>query len=475
MRSTLRTLAAALTLGGSITIAGTTRVVHAEGLKYPGIFEYFPDCTTAEEEFCVDRLEYTPTDGSMRQIIDAVVPQWEMHSGTDPHVAIFFHKTYTGPSSVQPMNSMSLNINMAMGPDSQHILRPERPTINGIGEGTYRMVLRLGDYDPSALVLTGRFGSYSLSRDAEGHYIADLTVRPTPLAMVLGESETSHIAIDTCDANQWVTDCEANLASRNEIMGAFLMAGNAEYRDLMRGMWMAGNGSTLQMNPLGVTSGTIDATVKGPHYVPDDFGVEGLVKEGDRYLNPAHFEMGIPLSMIATVLSTKMGKTVTVDMVKAFLANPSSMLSGTVEEVPAGAAAAVEKMQTLTTSVEGETLRVNFNLTHFSAPNPTLTINAPTTAGPGTTPTPSVTKKKLSNGATLSVAKKATKGKTISSKSLLSPSSGAAITKLVSKSTTVCKVTGTKVKMLKKGTCKLSVTVKKGKKSAAASVNVPVT
>lgn len=444
-------------------------------LSYPGVFQDLPDCSSDDQEFCVERLEYGATVGTMSRVQPAVVSPIDYYSGTNPNVSVFFQSPYSGPSSVSAMNPSFLNFNFHKGADSMHIYPPNGTTINGLTDGAYRIVVRLGDFDPSFLLLQGRFLAYSVSRDGEGHFRVDMTARPTPLAMVLGESENSRIAIDRCEANFWVTDCEANLASRGEIFGSFMMNGMAEYRDMTRGMWVAGNASMLQLSPMGLLTGSIDATAKGPHYVPSDFGIEGLVKEGDRYLNPAHFEMGMPLSMIASILSTKMGQTITVEMVKAYLANPASMLSGTVEEVPAGASAAIERAQTLTTTVEGETLRVNFNLTHYSAPNPTLTIKAPATTAPVTPGTPAVAKKKLANGATLSVLKKTSKGKTLTSKALLSPSKGATVTKLVSKSPAVCKVTGTKVRTLKKGSCKISVTVKLKNKSSTTSVAVTVT
>lgn len=466
-------------IGALPVVAPGTPSVSAEGLTYPGVFESFKDCASDTDEFCIERLEFTPTNGATTRIVPAVVDAMDRFSGDNPNVSVFFHAAYNGPSSLTgPMSSASLNVNVYKGTDSMHVYPPNGKTINGLTDGAYRFVIRTGDFDPSFMLLTGRFVSYTVSKNANGYFKIDMTARPTPLAMVMGESQTSRIAIDKCEQNHWVTDCEANRATRGEILASFMMNSMSQIREATRGMWMAGNASTLQMGPFDPASATIDVTAKGPHFVPSDFGIEGLVKEGDRYLNPAHFEMGLPFEMIAKMLSLKMGMTVTVEMVKTYLAKPGELLSGTIEEVPAGASAAVEKAQALTLAVGEDSLRVNFNLTHFSAPNPTLKISPPasaTTATNSGAQTTAVTKK-LANGATLAVPKSAKRGKTTTAKALLSPSKGASITKVVSKSASVCKVTGSKVRMVKSGSCKLVVTVRAGsKKTASASVTIRVT
>ena len=121
-------------------------------------------------------------------------------------------------------------------------------------------------------------------------------------------------------------------------------------------------------------SGAFDVTAKGPHYVPTDFGIPGLTTENGREVNSAFFEMYVTLPTIAKMFSQLTGKEVTVDMAKQALANPSKIFEGTIDEATAGQVS--KKVQQLTMTLGDAGLRVNFNLTHFSAPNPSLKIQS---------------------------------------------------------------------------------------------------
>ena len=477
MRPKLRSFIIVAAFASSLVVA--TGASPASALTYPGAMEELQDCT-GEEEFCVERFEFTPTGGSKIHVVDAVVPLTDQYANPGPNalpnISVFFQSAYSGPDTYSPTNPAILNVNVRNPNGGRPPEFGDGSTETGLADGTYRFVLRLGDYDPTTLMLVGRYDSYSVTKNASGHYRVDVTAKPTPLAMVMGESQYSHVALDNCEAGNWVTNCEANFASRSQIMFSFMMNPMADLREAMRGMWIASNASTLQMSAPNLATGSIGAVAKGPHYVPASFPTDGLTPENGKHLNPAHFEMGMPLEMLAKVLSTMMNTTVTVATLKTYLSDPSALLSGSISEVPAGASAVVEKAQALSVSVGDTSLRINFNLTHFSAPNPTLKIkppaSAPTTGGgqSGTT-----VSKRLANGATLTILKSAGKGRTLTAKAILSPSKGAAVTRIVSKSTKVCKVTGTKVKMLKSGTCKLSATVKSKGRSSTANVTVSVT
>ena len=485
MAKRIRILSVSVLFGALAVTAGTAS--SAGALTYPtpnpnssGLSELFQECQTADQEFCVELLEFTPTNGTKRQIADPVVPIEQRYTGTDPNISVFLQGSYSGPASVSMSNMVVLNVNFDQGMDTMQPYPPTGGTIKGLADGTFRFVIRTGDFDPSYMMLIGRYDAYTVTKGADGYFTVDVTVRPTPLAMVMGESANSRIAIDKCEANLWVKDCDSNFASRSQIMASFMMHPSAGDRDATRGMWLASNASTFQMGDMNVASGTIAVTAKGPHYVPADFGVPGLTQENGRELNPAYFEIGMPLTMIAKSLSAMTQTTVTVEQVKTFLADPSKLMTGTIKEAPAGAAAAVDKVQQLGVTVGDTSIRVNFNLTHFSAPNPTLKITNPATSGTtgsttgGTTAAPARTAKTLKNGAKLSIATSAAKGKTLTAKSLLSPSAGAKVSSVVSRTKSVCTVKGTSVKMLKKGTCRLSATVKAKNKSSSVTFSVGV-
>jgi hypothetical protein len=117
-----------------------------------------------------------------------------------------------------------------------------------------------------------------------------------------------------------------------------------------------------------------DVTAKGPHYVPTDFGVPGLTTENGRELNSAYFEMFVTLQTVAKMLTQIVGKEVTVETAKKALVDPSKIFEGTIDEATAGQI--TKKLQQLTMTVGESGIRVNFNLTHFSAPNPSLKVKS---------------------------------------------------------------------------------------------------
>jgi hypothetical protein len=152
------------------------------------------------------------------------------------------------------------------------------------------------------------------------------------------------------------------------------MVGDAAQRELLRGTWISTNASTFSLGKVDFTSGVFDVTAKGPHYVPTDFGVPGLTTENGRELNSAYFEMYVTLPTIAKMLSQIAGKEVTVETTKKALEDPSKIFEGTIDEATAGQV--TKKLQQLTMTVGESGIRVNFNLTHFSAPNPSLKVRS---------------------------------------------------------------------------------------------------
>lgn len=82
--------------------------------------------------------------------------------------------------------------------------------------------------------------------------------------------------------------------------------------------------------------------------------------------------------------------------------------------------------------------------------------------------------KKLRNGATLTPRTASQKGSTISSTSLLSPSKGSKITRLSSRTKSVCTVKGKNVRMVKKGTCRYTATIVRKGKSASFSGSIKI-
>ena len=79
--------------------------------------------------------------------------------------------------------------------------------------------------------------------------------------------------------------------------------------------------------------------------------------------------------------------------------------------------------------------------------------------------------KKLQNKASVTFRSNAAKGTVLTSASLLSPSKGARVTRITTRTSSVCRVQGTSLRMLQKGKCRYTATVvRKGKPSTVSSV-----
>lgn len=480
MRSRARVLVSATIFFLAWLPSSPSSQAGAASLTYPTPNAFFPKCTAADQEFCIELMEFTPTNGTKRTVTDPTHDN--PFSGTDPSVQAFISGSYAGPSSLSSTGyppSISINYYDPVGS-----MEPAPPlkTAVGLADGLYRVVLRTGDFDPTYLMLTGTNDSYSVTKGADGYWTVDLSARPMKTARVVAMNGDQTM-MNTCQASNWLGACEANFAYQGYILASFAMLADAAQRESGRGMWISSNASMVGMGNLDFLKGETQVNVKGPHYVPTDFPTTGLTAEGGRHLNPAYYEMFMPFTMITKMLSQMSGKEVTVDQVKTFLSSPKDVMEGTVKEAASATASAVEKTQSLTTTVGDTGVRVNFNLTHYSAPDPTLKLKvpsalssttAPTTSGGATTSTTTRTVKALKNGASVSLATAAAKGKTLTGKSLVSPSTGARVSAIVSKSKSVCTVKGTSVKMLKAGTCRLSATVKVKNKSSSVTFSVAV-
>lgn len=374
----------------------------AATLTYPTKRSWFPVCVTSEQEFCIEKFEFTPASGAKQDLTS--ISNLGQGNGTDPYVQVFLGDNYSGPSSTTAQGGFfpALAINYQYMPGGSWTTPTRPPTLDGVPEGTYRTVVRTGDYDPSYMFLTGKYDGYTVTKGSDGYFTVDISNKPAPSASVV-EMDGSNAAFDACVAGKWVTNCESNRALRRHVEVSFVMSSDASQRDLLRGSWISTNASTFGLGRIDFKSGVIDVNAQSPHYVPTDFGISGLKTENGRELNPAYFEMNVTLPTAAKMLSELAGKEVTVDQAKQALADPSKIFEGTIEEVAAGSSQITEKAQRLTMTVSDAGVRINFNLDHYSAPNPTLKVSsssarqvltvllsnstAPTTSAPASTST----------------------------------------------------------------------------------------
>ena len=362
----------AAVLVASIVVSVPAVNTGAAGLTYPAAFDKFPVCSTAEQEFCIEKFEFTPPNGAVQ---DLTASARVTNNPTNTYVDAFISSSYSGPSGSADQAGLfpSLSINFMYMPGISWNTPTRPPTLDGIPDGAYRTVVRLGDYDPSYLLLTGKYDAYTVTKGTDGYFTVDLTSKPSPVASAVvldGDSTT----LNNCRAGNWVTNCESNSAYRRHILISFMMSSDAAKRELLRGTWISTNASTFSLGRVDLAAGVFDVVAEGPHYVPTDFGIPGLTQENGRELNPAFYEMFVTLPSVAKMLSQLAGKEVSMETAKKAIEDPSKIFEGTIDEAKAGQV--TEKLQQLTMTVGDAGLRVNFNLTHFSAPNPSLKVKS---------------------------------------------------------------------------------------------------
>jgi hypothetical protein len=487
-------------LASSALVAGFDAPVRA--LSFAGQTN-FPVCVAATDEFCIEKFEFTPTGGTVRTVTPSTEPFGVVApDGTglpDVNVTASFFANYTGPTGTADetgfLPALALNFfdrgSSPVGSAS---------TAVGLRDGSYRVVLRTGDYDPSLLTLTGQYVSYSVTKGSDNYFTVDLTAKPKPLARVVVLSGDNS-AITNCESSNWVGTCASNQASKSYLNASFSMLSMAQYRDAMRGAWISTNASTTQISIADLLKGQVNVVAKGPHTLPADFGDAGVGIENGKYLNPAFFEEYIPFALISMMMSLVSSSTITTDMVKNYLsgpsANPTAVLTGSISVSNSGAAP-VSTPQTLGITTDANGVRVDFKLTHFSAPNPSLKVSVPaatptttvasagpttTTVAPVVTTTTTTVAPVVTTTTTVApvVTTTTTAPKAISPTVKLSRSASAksiaAFAKLkvlstskvklkvVASSAKFCRVSGTSLRGLKAGSCKVTVTVtpKKGR------------
>ena len=421
----------------------------------------FPVCASASDEFCIEQFAFTPSGGVLREVTPSNFALGNLDSAGNKEVNVVatLSAGYAGLSSTPMQDGVLASLSLNFYDPLSTTLSTS--TNSGLRDGLYKVVIRTGDFDPSSMMLIGAYDSYTVVKGADGFFTVTLTTRPIPWAAVVQLNGDDSV-FQACKASQWTTNCEANMANQRYILATFNMMNTAVMREAARGSWVSTSASTIQI-AASTSSLQYNFTVEGPHYVPADFGVTGLAQENGKSLNPAFFKMYVPFTMMAASMSQAGGAVSAAD-VATMMANPSSVLTGTIFE-KTGTAAAVEVPQVLTFASASGGVVVDFNLKHFSAPNPRLKLNVPT-SGTTTTTTGGTT--------TLVTAPKLSKSKSATAKSIAAfaklkvLSTSKVSLKVVASSAKFCKVSGSSLKGLKVGSCKVTVTVtpKKGRASS---------
>lgn len=381
----------------------------------------WPSCRTEAQVECVESLSYTTASGTFSATDPGgeLPPLAPMVQRTHPYVTVI-PANPSDPSST--LNFVLVN------PLSREIAPNVR---NGLEDGTYSFVIRLGAFDPTQTGLSADPVSVTTAQRQDGTFTLSVVAKPKPRVMVMSAASDA-----ACKSNDWTCDGESGIV-RN-ISGFVFQNLIPANRPLFRGMWIATNASAFSAPIVSVLERKVSAKVAGPHTVPPGFPTTDLKIENGKGVNPAFYKFYLPYSVLEAMLSmapAEIRNRITPEMVKAVITE-----------------AGTQKNQPVTLVSDEKGMTVDLGITHYSAPNPEVTFNSPAaTATPSQSLTP------------LRTTKTFAKGKHYAMSSLVSVPAGHRVSKIVisASSRSVCAVSGTRVQMKKKGVCSFSVTTTK--------------
>ena len=452
-----------------VVTSGSQQSVSALDAPFTGV--KWPDCTTAAEEFCVEKLEFTPTGSSTVQTITDAVPAMGTTAAQHPNTSVSVF-----------LNSLNNNLWGKMGlaelyfefsdPAFETLVAGGTKTKTGIPDGKYQLVVRTGTYKPHSMTMKGKPASDSpfvVAQGTDGYYTLTLSATSEPFVTIMDSTKWG-----PCNAVKWDATCEPDTAILRKLSG-IVTAVPSTYKEveevrapgmpsaspslaLSQGLWVASNTVVLDVKPeMNLVTKSLGLPAYGPHYVPTDFPSAGLTAEGNRYLNPAYFTAFIPNELLAFVNNFQMAE---------LAEKVPDRISATIED---SSAKAVPQAHETTMTASGALVRVA--ITHYSAPNPKIYFGG-TTSSTATTTTTTTTSTIAPVIAPSITSKKGLTARAIASyKKFIIPAGARVTLTVAATSKKNCKVVGATVKYVAIGSCKVTVTAKP-KKGAAKSTTV---
>lgn len=357
-------LATSIAVSGTIIAAAPSSVNALDRHPY---MEAWPSCTRVNEEYCVESLSIAIDGGAT----DTYTTEATNSDAGHPYVRFFDQRMDFMPTGMLPMLGYSILDNRYGSTGSG--------TNDGIAQGEYHLVVRIGDFDPTVFISSGEISDYTITKGPDNYWTIDVTMTPTPFG---GPSATQSMAGDCTGRIEgpsgtvaWPSACEtAGSATKRELHGGVVTIDQGLDATEARGMWVATNSVGFQFPQFNMQDRSISATVVGPHYLPvgyaEDCAAEGLESgDGGKCLTPAHYSTYVPFKAIAAFL----GNGMTVDIVKSYISGDA--LTAEVEGDPFGG---------FTVVVDDNGIMVDMNLTHFSKPNPKIKFKAIKTLKAGT-------------------------------------------------------------------------------------------
>ena len=420
----------------------------------------WPDCTTATEEFCVEKLEFTPTGSTNAQIISDAVPTSGNSAAQHPTTSI---SVYLNSLNGRLWGKMGLGeLNFEFGdPSFESVVAGGTKTKTGIPDGKYQLVVRTGDYKPHSMTIKGKPAGdnpFAITQGADGYYTLTLSATSEPFVTIMDSTKWAR-----CNAVKWDATCEPDTAFLRKLSGIITvvpptyqevevvpgMPNVSPSLSLSQGLWIASNTVVIDVKPeMNLTTKSLGLPAYGPHYVPTDFPVTGLTAEGNRYLNPAYFTAFIPNEILMFVNNFQFSE---------LPEKIPDLIRATVED---SSGKAVPQAQETTMTGSGALIKVA--ITHYSAPNPIIYFGGSTSStGTATTTITSTTSTVAPVVAPNITSKKALAARVIAKYSNFFVPAGAQISvTIATASKKYCKAVGTTVKFVSVGTCRVTLTAK---------------
>ena len=445
----------------------------ARGASTTPVVGEWPFCTAADQVGCIDYFSFEDATGTMREYVNAAAVKYD---GIDVSARCFRGGLQEGdPCAPQKTTvgcgTAGLFISLVVTPSAMDRNMQPQEAASYFGR-KFIMRVRTGDFDP-VFSLGKRIESTRRSKLDSGLFTFEVNGL-IDRSYGLSTSDVSPTPPDTYRSrlSQFLKTSKASSVSYGGGVSIypsdFLKSTSIELGGLCVDMPFVGayadaNGmgfttSWVPAKPTDSVASTIKFEVSGPHYLPESNGADDKIV-------PARIRFFLP-DQFFTAAGYKDPSTF----------DASRLLITTMDgEKPA---------PTLTRKTGG--VLVDFGITHYSAPDPVVTIyregmsasttttsTTTTVAAPATATTvPSLVASSLSLGR----GKSLTSSKLVSASGLSRPVGSTVSIKVSASTARYCRVLGTSVRALKAGTCRVTVTVRpKNGTSKSKTVSVKIT
>lgn len=432
-------------------------------------------CTTDTQVGCIEYFAFEIESGVMREYASLSEAQ---NVGISPSATCYAQRPSGNAPSCDPSYGYSSTTTCGTAGTYVQLGVGFTPTLNGqlfsgaqfVGRKIV-MRARTGDFDPS-FAMGGQINSTTRTTRNDGSYLFE----------VHGQIQTSY-GVDVSSVSMSPPDTyRARLSSflatsvatsKGYGFGAtvyprsWLKSTSVDLNGLcvevpLVDAWADSNGmgfesSLVPARPTDPVASTIKFKVAGPHYLPESNG-------NDDKIVPARIRFFVPNTYIAA----------------AGYSDPSQF---TEKSLTITAYQGESKTPTLARTSAG--ILVDFGITHYSTPDPIVTVykfgsspsaqtQTPTTTSSTTTSTV-FTSQVTTKASALKVGKSMTRNAVLSRAKLTIPKGGSASMKIAASSSKICRLVGTSVRGLKTGTCKVTATVRtKAGKRSAKTVSIAV-